>query len=56
MTVRSVSGINWRSAGIVHLTAVKPVFIMTLQRMKEPEKASPDLHKQKPPGAPFGCE
>ncbi len=29
---------------------------LALERMKEPEKAKPTLHKEIPPGAPIGCE
>jgi 2'-5' RNA ligase len=34
---------------IAHLT-------LGLERMKEPEKAKPTIHKEIPPGAPIGCE
>jgi hypothetical protein len=30
--------------------------MLALERMKEPEKAKPTLHKEIPPGAPIGCE
>jgi hypothetical protein len=29
---------------------------LALERMKEPEKAKPTIHKEIPPGAPIGCE
>lgn len=29
---------------------------LALQRMKEPEKAKPTIHKEIPPGAPIGCD
>ena len=28
----------------------------SLERMKEPEKAKPTIHKEIPPGAPIGCD
>ncbi|MEP7141871.1 MAG: zinc-dependent metalloprotease [Ferruginibacter sp.] len=31
-------------------------FILALERMKDPEKAKPTLHKELPPGAPIGCD
>lgn len=30
--------------------------LLALERMKEPEKAKPTLHREIPPGAPIGCE
>jgi Met-zincin/Domain of unknown function (DUF5117) len=30
--------------------------LLALERMKEPEKAKPTIHKEIPPGAPIGCE
>jgi hypothetical protein len=30
--------------------------LLALNRMKEPEKAKPTLHKEIPPGAPIGCD
>ena len=30
--------------------------LLALQRMKEPEKSRPTLHREIPPGAPIGCE
>ena len=30
--------------------------LLALQRMKEPEKAKPTIHKEIPPGAPIGCD
>ena len=30
--------------------------MLALERMKEPEKAKPTLHKEIPPGAPIGCD
>jgi hypothetical protein len=30
--------------------------VLALQRMKEPEKAKPTLHREIPPGAPIGCD
>jgi len=30
--------------------------LLALERMKEPEKAKPTLHKEIPPGAPIGCD
>jgi Met-zincin/Domain of unknown function (DUF5117) len=31
-------------------------YLLALQRMTEPEKARPTLHKEVPPGAPIGCD
>ena len=31
-------------------------FILTLERMKAPEKAKPTIHKEMPPGSPIGCD
>ena len=31
-------------------------FLLALERMKEPEKAKPTIHKEIPPGAPIGCD
>ncbi len=31
-------------------------YLLALQRMTEPEKARPTLHKEIPPGAPIGCD
>jgi hypothetical protein len=31
-------------------------YLLALQRMKEPEKAKPTIHKEIPPGAPIGCD
>jgi hypothetical protein len=33
----------------------KGYLILTLERMKSPEKAKPTLHPAAPPGAPIGC-
>jgi hypothetical protein len=30
--------------------------LLALERMKEPEKTKPTIHKEIPPGAPIGCE
>jgi hypothetical protein len=30
--------------------------LLALERMKEPEKAKPTIHKEIPPGAPIGCD
>jgi hypothetical protein len=30
--------------------------LLALDRMKEPEKAKPTLHKEIPPGSPIGCD
>jgi hypothetical protein len=30
--------------------------LLAIERMKEPEKAKPTIHKEIPPGAPIGCE
>jgi len=30
--------------------------LLALDRMKEPEKAKPTIHKEIPPGAPIGCD
>jgi hypothetical protein len=30
--------------------------LLALERIKEPEKAKPTIHKEIPPGAPIGCE
>jgi hypothetical protein len=30
--------------------------MLALERMKEPEKAKPTLHREIPPGAPIGCD
>ncbi|HSU27120.1 MAG TPA: zinc-dependent metalloprotease [Chitinophagaceae bacterium] len=30
--------------------------LLALERMKEPEKAKPTLHREIPPGAPIGCD
>lgn len=30
--------------------------LLAMERMKEPEKAKPTIHKEMPPGAPIGCE
>jgi hypothetical protein len=41
-------------------TSGDPVYqghlMFALDRMKEPEKARPTVHKEIPPGAPIGCE
>ena len=37
-------------------TAYKGHLLLALERMKEPEKAKPTIHKEIPPGAPIGCE
>lgn len=41
-------------------TATDPNYIahlsLAVERMKEPEKAKPTIHKEIPPGAPIGCE
>jgi len=29
---------------------------LALERMKEPEKAKPTIHREIPPGAPIGCD
>jgi hypothetical protein len=36
-------------------TTYKGYLILTLDRMKFPEKAKPTLHPVAPPGAPIGC-
>ena len=36
-------------------TTYKGYLILTLDRMKSPEKAKPTLHPVAPPGAPIGC-
>lgn len=36
-------------------TAYKGHLLLTLERMKSPEKAKPTLHKIPPPGSPIGC-
>jgi hypothetical protein len=33
----------------------KSYFLLSLDRMKNPEKAKPTLHQVAPPGAPIGC-
>jgi hypothetical protein len=33
----------------------KAYFLLSLDRMKNPEKAKPTLHQMAPPGAPIGC-
>jgi hypothetical protein len=30
--------------------------LLALERMKDPEKAKPTIHKEIPPGAPIGCD
>ncbi|MBK5272496.1 MAG: hypothetical protein JJE22_15955 [Bacteroidia bacterium] len=30
--------------------------LLALERMKEPEKAKPTIHKEIPPGSPIGCD
>ncbi len=30
--------------------------LLAIDRMKEPEKAKPTIHKEIPPGAPIGCD
>ncbi len=30
--------------------------LLTLERLKAPEKAKPAIHKELPPGAPIGCD
>lgn len=30
--------------------------LLAIERMKEPEKAKPTIHKEIPPGAPIGCD
>jgi hypothetical protein len=37
-------------------TTYKGHLLLALERMKEPEKAKPTIHKEIPPGAPIGCE
>ena len=37
-------------------TNYKGHLLLALERMKEPEKAKPTLHREIPPGAPIGCE
>jgi hypothetical protein len=37
-------------------TTYKGHLLLALERMKEPEKAKPTLHREIPPGAPIGCE
>ncbi|HEX6168400.1 MAG TPA: zinc-dependent metalloprotease, partial [Chitinophagaceae bacterium] len=37
-------------------TTYKGHLLLALERMKEPEKAKPTIHKEIPPGAPIGCD
>lgn len=37
-------------------TNYKGHLLLALERMKEPEKAKPTIHKEIPPGAPIGCD
>ena len=37
-------------------TFYKGHLLLALERMKEPEKAKPTIHKEIPPGAPIGCD
>jgi len=30
--------------------------LLALERMKEPGKAKPTIHKEAPPGSPIGCD
>ncbi len=34
----------------------KGYFLLTLERIKNPEKAKPTMHEQAPPGSPIGCD
>ena len=36
--------------------AANGYYLLTLERIKYPEKAKPTLHEQAPPGSPIGCE
>jgi hypothetical protein len=35
---------------------IKGYLLLTLDRIKAPEKAKPTLHQAAPPGSPIGCE
>ena len=37
-------------------TNYKGHLLLAIERMKEPEKAKPTIHKEIPPGAPIGCD
>ena len=37
-------------------TFYKGHLLLASERMKEPEKAKPTIHKEIPPGAPIGCD
>jgi hypothetical protein len=41
---------------IVADQSYKGHLLLALDRMKEPEKAKPTIHKEIPPGAPIGCD
>jgi hypothetical protein len=37
-------------------STIKGYLLLTLERIKSPEKAKPTLHQVAPPGSPIGCD